>query len=147
MEFPLTNEITGQVRAVLEQAQSPGFAEVRCAVLSGFSNLIELLPELTHFPAAVITAGSIRPLNIGATRETEVSVIIIDEFRSSADETAGADLIDRTLSLLSPDSPGQPLTIGRVHYVFHSVTPLDLTDMQHCALNLTFTAKTSFIKP
>ena len=147
MEFPLTNEILEQIRTVLADDRTPMFSEVRCAVLSGYSNLIELLPELTHFPAAVITAGSIRPLNIGTTRETEVSVIVIDRFRSSADETAGFTLIDRTLARLSPGQPGQPLTIGRVHFVFHSVTPLDLTDMQHCAWNITFTAKTSFINP
>jgi hypothetical protein len=145
MEFPLTNHVIGLVKAALARDHPNDFAEIRCAVLSGFSNLIELLPELSLFPAAVITAGSIRPIDQGATRETEVSIIVVDEFRCSADDTRGFNLIDRTVARLSSDIPGQPLTIGRVHFVFHSVTPLDLSSTEHCAWNLTFIAKSSFI--
>ena len=145
MEFPLTGETLQQIKNRLtSDPENPLYQDVRCVVMSGFSNLIELLPELTHFPAAVITSGNIRPINIGATRETEIAIIVIDEFRVSPDDLSGINLIDKTLELLSPELPGQVLKLGKAHLIFHSVTPIDLSDMQHTAWNITFTAKTSF---
>lgn len=144
MEFPLTNEILTNVWKIL--SDSGIYQEVRCAVMSGYSNLFELLPELTAFPAAVICSGSIREPDPGATRETEVAVLVLDEFRTDHQALGGHDLIDRTLTLLTGVFPGQPLTIGRVHYMLHSVTPVDLEESMHTAWNITLSAKTAFIR-
>ena len=89
MEFPLTNEILANVWKIL--SDSGIYQEVRCAVMSGYSNLFELLPELTAFPAAVICSGSIREPDPGATRETEVAVLVLDEFRTDHFRNRRAD--------------------------------------------------------
>lgn len=143
MEFPLTSEILYNVWKVL--SDSGIFRECRCAVMSGYSNLFELLPELTIFPACVICSGSVREVDLGASRETEVAVLVLDEFRTDAETLEGHDLVDRTLTKLTSSIPGQALTVGRVHYLLHSVTPIDLEESMHTAWNITFTAKTSFI--
>ena len=124
---------------------TPVFQEVRGIVMSSPANLWELVPELSFFPCAVITSGLARPLDYGATREVEIAVIVIDEFRTDSENLSGYDLIDRTFSELSPPLPGAPLKLENINYVWQSTTPVELIDSQHTAWNITFAAKMSFV--
>lgn len=148
MEYPLTshciNLLKSRIEAMADSDGTPSFQEVRGIVMSGPANLWELVPEISFFPCAVITSGLAQPLDHGATREVEIAVIVIDEFRADSGDLAGYDLIDRTFAELSPQLPGAPLKLENIHYVWQSTTPVELIDSQHTAWNITFSAKMSF---
>lgn len=145
MEFPLTAELMENIAAYLRENTLARFREVRTASASSYANILGLLPEVTSFPAAIVVAGNVNPLNLGATRETEIAVIVIDSFRFGAEDLSTNTLVDHTMQALSGEL-GQPLILEGVPYLWESARPLDLADSMHTAWIITFTAKTCYKK-
>lgn len=149
MEYPLITHTLDLLRerlaAMTGDDGAPLFQEVRPAVITSYENLFEVIPELTFFPCAILAAGVITPTNMAATREVEIAVLVIDEFKPCPTDLSGITLIEKTAHVLSGDNPGQALKIENIHFVFDSITPLEL-DAQHTGWNITLIAKMSFIR-
>lgn len=149
MEYTLIPHILDLLKQRLEGLTSDGgaalFQLVRPAAITSYGNLFEVIPELTFFPCAVLASGVITPTNMAATREVEIAVLVIDEFRPSPGDLSGILLVEKTVQCLTGDLPGQALKIENINFVFDSVQPLEL-DSLHCGWNITLIAKMAFIQ-
>ncbi len=148
MDYPKITDVIEAVKGRLSDLQyedgAPFFAEVRGAVISGWENLFQAIPELTSFPVAVVAAGDINTEHLAAARSVSLVVIVIDEFCFSAEDLSAYDRIDRIAGALSGDVPGQTLKLGGANLLFEAVEPLNV-DPSHTAWLVKITAKMSII--
>ncbi len=116
--------------------------------LTGFKNLWAAVPELTRFPAAIVSAGRIEPEDMGATRNVEIVVFLVDRFRGLSDRaSSGHALVDGVCDALTADAPGRALAVGNVHWTLDSVLPVDLDDKAHTGWQISLDAHMGFVEP
>lgn len=145
MQYIKTIEETCElIRARLEATGLlPGGAYT--VVLTGFENLWKVVPELTRFPAALVSPGRVAPEELSVAQAVEIAIFVVDDFRGIGDQAAsGAALMDAIRDSLTGDMPGQSLDIEGVHFLFDSIRPVPVKGGDQVGWQITLEAKMSF---
>ncbi len=145
MEFPLISSladtIKSRVEALTDNSGERLFKDVRVCCISGYRNLFKVLPDLSLFPACIIAVGGAEYPDNFATRELEVAILIVDEFRVVSDQAASSYALLETVSqAFTSEVPGQRLQIENFNIKLIDIRPLDLDSelaAWHASLNVT----------
>ncbi len=131
------------VRARLEETGL--FQTAVTVVLTGFENLWNVLPELTLFPAAIVSPKCVSPEELSMAQTIEISVFVVDDFQGIGDQSAsGAALMDAVHNSLTGDIPGQALDIDGVHFLFDSIRSVPVAGGDQVVWEVTIYAKMCF---
>ncbi|MDD3154929.1 MAG: hypothetical protein PHS41_08675 [Victivallaceae bacterium] len=134
MEYVKINRILDALKGELEALPGPAFQEVRISSISGYETLFEAIPELTGFPAAVISPGGMEVRDLAASRTVELAVFVIDEYAASDREKAISccEMLDEVYFLLSGSVPGAAFPLAGGRLLLEGMRPVDL-DAMHVA--------------
>ena len=145
MTYKKIYEVLTSVKTLIESKAL--LQEVLIVNLTGFDNLLNLLPHLTQFPVAVLTIGGGEFSDKIAERDLEIAVIVVDEFCASNEAKAQSSchLLDELTSMLQSKLPGQFLRIDDSIVKLDAFEAVPLTG-DLAAWKLTVKVKNGFLR-
>ena len=108
-----------------------------------FGRLLDTVPDLTGYPAALVCGGETLMKNGGVTCEVIIDVIVIDQFFDILGKTDESKMIMiKTRDLFAPALNGQLFSINEYHFMIRGVENIKLNP-EHIAWNIKLTVFTS----
>ena len=106
---------------------------------NAFSEIFELLPGLTGFPAVILSPGTI--VFDGINRDTQIHVILMEQTFSLEKKAQEAHThLEELIQILDMDPRGRVLTLEKVPFLLEDCVRMDYED-DFLLWDLTLTAK------